>query len=137
MNDLGSDILLQRRGPYDGRKFLSQSPFRSGRFLTVTMICLVCLILVLYLMFRQRHELPIIVVLSMAGFTIAGIWWRAWRYLDRLRQLYLEGSIKEVATGSPLDIALGVAAGAINDTLFFSFTTIGMLLAIIIRVITK
>jgi hypothetical protein len=61
-----------------------------------------------------------IFALAWAVFLIVEMWWRARAYLERIRELFMDGSIKEVAPGSPLDTVLGLAAGVTNELLFSS-----------------
>lgn len=131
---LEDESVLLRRGPYDGREIFCKPLFRSARFLATMVFCFVCLTLVVVILveFWNRFSESTVLVLGLIGFTVAGIWWRAWRYLDRLRQLYVEGSIQDVKTGSPLDIALGVAAGVAIDTLVFSLGMVALLLVFVL-----
>src|SRR5208282_3940837 len=130
MSDLD---LVGRRGAFDGQKFFSRSPFRSGYFLVVTSLCMAGAVYGVSILYRYRHQMPSQGTTSLLVFVCGFVypWWRAVRYHERLHQVYVEGSLVELEPGSAMDVALGVAAGAINDSLFFCFTTMLALLAYI------
>lgn len=116
----GNGVPLSR-----GPRFFSRSAFRSGLFLSVTALCLVGVLSDLYIVCKYWHALS---PASVTGFWIfacglIGPWWRALRYHERMQQLYLEGSVSKVEAGSAMDVALNVAAGGMNDSLFFCFAT--------------
>jgi hypothetical protein len=115
-----SDLTLR-----PGARFFSRSAYRSGVFITVTALCLFGGLGDLYVVSRYWHKLSSV---SVAGFWIfacgfVGPWWRALRYHGRLQQLYMEGSIEKIEPGSAMDVALDIAMRAMNDSLFFCFTT--------------
>ena len=124
-------LLRYRRGTVDGHKFFSRTPFRSGYFVIVTAICLACIILAAFITYRNWDRLTgvqILIIFQVAWGGIAGTWWGALQSIDRVRQLYAEGSITEVEPGSPLDVALAVAAGAITHILFCFSITVAIVL---------
>ena len=126
------DLLLIRRGPMDGQKFFSQSPFRSLKFLLASAACLGGIaydILVLYWHW-QRLWTSVAWILIGVVVGLGGTWWVAYRYIQRVRDLYSEGSVGDVEPGSPLDVVLGIAAGAINETLLSCFISIILLLGL-------
>jgi|SRR5258708_6383959 len=127
------ELLLERRGPINGPQFFSKSPFRSGHFIAATGTCVIGAVLGLFLLNRSWHSFAGPVIFGFVELGILNIWWRAYRYLGKLRDLHLEGAIREVEPGSPLDLALGVAADATNDLLFFGSTTIASLTFMLIR----
>lgn len=126
-----------QRGPIDGRKFFSRSPFRSGYFLIATAVSWGCVVLVLRILLRHWPHLPSggVVILSLIVMGIAQAWVRGYRYIDRLRQLYSGAVLTHVEAGSPLDIALGVAAGVTNNLLFYSLTTLALSLVYVDRLL--
>jgi hypothetical protein len=131
--DVSEDSLSARRGAFDGQKFFSRSPFRSAYFLVITALCASGTIFGLSILYRYRVLLS---TEGMAGFLIfvCGFlfpWWRVLRYHELVRQLYSEGSVTNVEPGSALDVALGVAAGVIVNSLFYAFATMLALLAYI------
>lgn len=127
------ESLLERRGPIDGRRFFSKSPFQSGYFIAATGTCVIAAALGFFYLNRSWHTSAGPVIFSMVEVGILNIWWRAHRYLMRLRILYMEGAIRMVEPGSPLDLALGVAAGVTNDLLFFGSGTIAFLVFMLTR----
>ena len=122
-----------KRGPIDRHKFFSRSPFRSLSFLVVTTLCFSGVVLGLWIIYLGwRHwsvYFPSGLIVFICGFVYP--WWRALLYHEKMEQLYSDGSISDVTPGSALDVALSVAAGGINDLLFYCFTTMGALLAYI------
>jgi hypothetical protein len=115
------ELLLIKRGPIDGPKFFLESPFRSGYFLAATAVSLVGVFTALFILYAEWQRLSTFqaAVIWTVGYGLSVTWWRAYRYTKRGRGLYLDGSITEVEPGSPLEIALGIAAGAITEILFF------------------
>ena len=122
-----------RQGPLDERKLSSRSPFRSGYFLVVTSLCLGGALYGFSILYRFWPRLSSQgtagLLIFVCGFVYP--WWKTLRYHDRMRELYLEGSVTEVEQGSPLGVALESAAGAIHDSLFYCFVTMLALLAYI------
>ena len=117
--------LVARRGSMDGNKFFSRSAFRSIPFVVVTAIGVVGLFLafwILYLDKQARSTAPLSLIALVGAFYYP--WWAALRYHERIEALYLEGSLKGVEPGSAIDVALSVAAGAINSLLFSCFSAI-------------
>jgi hypothetical protein len=115
------ELLLARRGPIDGCKFFSRSPFRSAYFLLATSVCLAGVLLDIFILYQYWQKLSTYAaaVLWTVGYGLTVAWWRGHHYIGLVRDLYLDGSITEAEKGSPLDITLGVAAGAINQILIF------------------
>jgi hypothetical protein len=131
------DLLMMRRGPIDGRKFFSRSPFQSGYFITATSVCLAALTMDIVILYQQWDRLSsfTLSMLCLVAIGVVNTLWRGYRYLGRVRDLYLDGFIANVEPGSPLDIAMGVAAGAINEMLFFSFSTMVLLLGCVLNIL--
>ena len=134
MNMTNSSLLPYRRGPVDGHKFFSRSPFRSVYFLVMTLGCIASLVFAVYLMYRNWgklgfNEFTTVIWISWAG--IITTWIRALMAIDRVRQLYFEGSITKVDPGSPMDVALGTAAEAIINNLFFYSGSVLVLLMLL------
>jgi hypothetical protein len=116
------DLLRDKRGPVDGYRFFSRPLFYSARILVPGVICLACIVVdatLLGLHWRQVSQLTAYVIYALSVLLI-GFWLDFLNYLRRLRALYLEGELGEVEPGSPIDIALGVAAGGITTGLLFS-----------------
>lgn len=126
MATINNEQMLMRRGPFDGQKFFSISPFRSPYFMTATIVCFACILLILLIIYErwsQLHAIEVILLIQLAWGGIGVAWWRALQHIDRVRQLFGAQSLDEIEVGSPLDIALAAAGGAINDLLFFGFGT--------------
>jgi hypothetical protein len=117
----------------DGRLFFSRSPLRSARFVGVTGAGLVCIALVVFVLYRGWHRLLFVGVSAIAviGYTIVGLWWRSWRCIARIREVYATESMEKAKLGSQMDILLGVAADLATDLLFFSFGIIALLLVLV------
>src|SRR6266849_6453545 len=118
MSDIGNFI--------DGRGLLTRSPFRSGYFVVASLMALGGLLANAYMICRYWRAMGVygaFVLGSLVGVEQIYQWWRALRYYAKLRELY-SGSDIEMREGSPLGIALRVAAGGIVDLLFFSYGTI-------------
>jgi hypothetical protein len=124
------ELLLARRGPIDGRKFFSRSPFCSVSFVLASAACLTGVLSDVFILYQYWRKLSTFAaaVVFLVGWGLVNTWWRALRYIGRARNLYLEGSIGDVERGSPLDIALGIAAGAITDILAFGSMSTMLLL---------
>lgn len=130
---MSASELSVRRGAFDGQRFFSGSPFRSWYFLVVSSLCLGGAIYGLSILYRYWPRLSSQgttgLLIFVCGFVYP--WWKALQYHDRVRQLYLEGTVIQAEPGSILDVALGTAAGAIHDSLFYCFVTMVALLAYI------
>jgi hypothetical protein len=124
-------LLPFRRGPFDGQKFFSRSPFRSGYFLTASAACLLSLCITFVVMYRNWGRLGTfeVILLAQLAWGLGMTWWRNLQNIDRVRQLYEEGSITKVEPGSPLDVALASAGGATNELLFFYSASTAILVA--------
>jgi hypothetical protein len=108
----------------DGRSFLIDSPFRSGRFWIVTALGLGAFATDILILILFRHLLSVYIIAGLAvlvGVQIVYQWWRILRYYARIRSLYSMKSADEAEEGSPLDLALRVAAGGLSDLLFYCF----------------
>ena len=115
------DVLKDKRGPISGLSFFSRSPFYSLRVLVVGATNLVCVFLDASLLIRFWDRMPSHAkhVLIIFGVVLVFSWWGSIRNLNRLRDLYinLDQETTGAGPGSPMDIALGVAAGGITDCL--------------------
>jgi len=108
----------------DGRGFLMGSPFRSVYFLITSVVGVGCIVVDVYLLYRYRQTLTISAALMLStliGLQLIYQWWRVLRYRAKILEAYSKGSEEEVKGGSPLDVALRVAAGGMIDLLFFSY----------------
>lgn len=114
-----AELLKDKRGFIDGREFFSRSPFFNPSFLGGIVATLICIFMALCLavVFRNRVSLGIVWVLASLCGVLLMAWTGALRHIRRLRSLYKDGLIGTVEAGSPIDIALGVAANAIIEWL--------------------
>jgi hypothetical protein len=119
--------------PYiDGRRFLTQSPLRSTWFLIPTALGVAALIIDAALLVRYQHLLNVnasIALGALVGAQLIYQWWRTLRYYRKIRELYTTKAGDEAEDGSPLDLALRIAAGGLSDVLFYSY---GMALIMLI-----
>jgi len=126
MNDLRTFV--------DGRCFLTGSPFRSMHFVVASTLGLVAFVVDVCVIYRHRETLNIYVAVVLGiliGVQIIYQWWRALRYYSKIRKLYAMRSEEEARAGTPLDIALRIAAGGITDILFYCY---GMTLVALILI---
>jgi hypothetical protein len=115
------DLLLDKRGPVAGFKFFSKSPLQSPRLLFIGISNAACLVFDLSVLFRHWFEMHAHAryVLIAVGAVLLISFLGSIRNLTRLRALYLDldEETHKAGQGSPMDIALGVAAGGITDCL--------------------
>jgi len=107
----------------DGRKFLTGSPFRSGYFITVSLIGLASIGFMVFIIQQHRRVLTtnyVIVLCSMIGGQTIYQWLRSLRYFRRIRELFSQAEISHGGTSDSIELALRVAAGAIVDILFYT-----------------
>jgi hypothetical protein len=131
-------IQVERRGPIDGIKFFSYSPFRSIFFCVVTGIGLTDLVFALYILLRYTHDNPgASSALWLAAIGVLSAWILAARQFGNLRALYLnESALVEVTRGSAFDVALGSAVGLTIGCLYFLYGAIFLLLALAYRLLS-
>jgi hypothetical protein len=112
-------LLRDKRGIIDGRLFFSRSPFRSPHFLAASAMNLACIVAELILVFGHTGRVSPSTELTFVGVgaLLTLSWFGTLRHIRRVRAIYQEGLVKEPEAGSPLDVALGVAASAIFDWL--------------------
>jgi hypothetical protein len=118
----------------DGRRFLKDSPFRSGYFWVVSAMGLAAILVDAYILYRHWQSLNVFVAILLGvpiGAQLIYQWLRTLRYYSRVRELYLRKSDEEAQDGSPLDSALRIAAGGLTDLLFYCY---GMTLVALILV---
>jgi prolipoprotein diacylglyceryltransferase len=115
-----------RRGGMDGRKFFSRPLFRSPSFLFASAIWLLDAAILLMIIFEHAHQLgdAKTVALIVIFYLAIDAWWRARAYLDRVRDLFLDGTITEVVPGSALEILLSICARATTSVLHGGGTVI-------------
>jgi hypothetical protein len=87
--------------------------------------------------FWQKLSTIKAMLFGLVGWGLVNTWWRALRYIGRVRDLYREGSVTEVEQGSPLDIAVGVAAGAISDILFFGSGATVLSMGFVVKLLNR
>jgi hypothetical protein len=111
-------------------KFFLQSPYRNGYFLTVSLLLFmdigVCGLILAK--FWKRFGFFGFSWLGLGMFLLIGLWFLALRAHERLSFLFTNGQIEELEIGSPLDVALGIAAHVSNVGLFLAFGAAAALL---------
>jgi hypothetical protein len=113
------DLLKDKRGTIDGREFFSRSPFRSRHFLMATGTILACLVMELVIVTHLSGRISSSGAwfLTTLSLLLLVSWFSALRHIRRMRALYKEGLIGDIEAGSPMDIALGIAAVELIDWL--------------------
>lgn len=114
-----AELLKDKRGIIDGREFFSRSPFLNPHFLVGTIASFICIFMAfgIAIVYRDRVSLGIVWELASLCGVLPMAWLGVFRHIKRLRSLYKEGLIGKVEAGSPMDVALGVAANAIIEWL--------------------
>jgi len=113
------ELLKDKRGIIDGRLFFSKSPFLNMYFLIGAIASILCVLMAVAIALLHRATLSTgiaWILIILCGF-LPICWIEVLRHIRRLRSLYDEGLINDVEAGSPMDIALGVAANAITESL--------------------
>jgi hypothetical protein len=122
MSTFISPLALQEaRGPIDGRRFFSQSPFRSWNFLAVSAECFVGIVYAFYLMYSHWYGWFGSLVYSSIVIGFVYSWFSMLFSFQRVRDLDHGVALKDVEPGSPLDVALGAAAWAPLQTLIYCY----------------
>jgi hypothetical protein len=122
----------------DGKKFFSKSPFRSGYFIIATLVCAACMVLFAYTIYNYWSRLwqfEVLILFQVAWGGVAATWWRVFRYISRVRELF-DGDLSEtLEPSSPLNVVMNVAASAINELMFFLYGSICLLVVYIISLL--
>jgi hypothetical protein len=113
----------KRQVPIDGRRFFSRSPLGSTYFQSVSATCFVGLLYDVYLACSYMHVNG--TMNGLVGFIFIGTgfaypWMTIVLNHRRIQRLYANGELKDVPEGSPLDVALGLAAWGPLQALFYS-----------------
>lgn len=121
MSDIGTSA--------EGRSFPAAWPFGSVSLVVVSILGFAAVTVDVYLIFRYWNTAPAFVAPILAipiGVQLVYQWWRVMRYRAKIRDLYP----KDSDYGSPLDLAVRVAAEGMIDILFFSYgiTTVALIL---------
>jgi hypothetical protein len=112
MSDIGKSV--------GGRRSSAASPFRSLSFVVASILGLCAVMIDVYLICRYWHTAPAQVAPMLAlpiGLQLIYQWWRALRCRRKIQELYSKAS----DDGSPLDVAVRVAAEGMIDVLSFSY----------------
>jgi hypothetical protein len=107
--------------------FFVASPFRSSAFLVALLLLLVLVISNIILVIVYWKQLSF----GGASFLLGALTWlgavssmvRAFRYHERIRDLFVVGLVNQVPEESPLHVALDVAKSTMLDGLFYTFST--------------
>ena len=110
-------------------EFFARSPFRSSYFLWNTAFLVLDFCAGTLVFVRYWERLPdatrMNVVIVMVGMLI--LWARALVDHRKVHSLYARGEIRDVAPGSPLDVALRAAASMTHFGMMYSFLAVGFL----------
>jgi len=133
------NLLFTGSSTIDGKVFFSHSPFRSGYFLAATGACTIAVLLNGFTLYRywQRLSPNKASILCLVEWGVIITWWRGFRHLERIRELYLQGQITDAEPGSPINIVLGTVAVATSEMLFFSFSTMWLVQAYLIKLLSE
>jgi hypothetical protein len=91
---------------------------------------------IIYRHWRTAGVYAALILSTLIGVQLIYQWLRVLRYYAKLRDLY-SGSDEEIRAGSPLGVALRIAAGGMINLLFFSFGTILLALILIGVLLTR
>jgi hypothetical protein len=111
------------RGYIDGRSFLTGSTFRSGYFLSASIVGLCAVVIDVYILIHHWQALnkgAVVVLGGLIGVQLIYQWWRTLRYYSKVRELYSMRS-EDARDGTPLDVALRIAVGGLVDILFYCY----------------
>lgn len=116
---LYSEYLRDKRGIIDGNDFFSKSAFRSKFVLIAIISTIVCITMILVILFSHWKQISMTIMWPLiADISILFIsWFGALQHIQRMRRLFKDELVGQIEAGSPMDIALGIAAGAICDWL--------------------
>jgi hypothetical protein len=110
--------------------FFFQSPFRSWKFVINTTVVVALSLGLVFVLFRNWSNWSATFRLVwIAFFILQGAIYPFIRVLQnhrKINELYLAGKITEQSAESQIDELLSVADGALNDGLFYSLTTLGI-----------
>lgn len=103
-------------------KFYLQSPFRFHYFRSVSLIFFMDIVLcaLILLKYWRRFGFFSFLWLGCGMFTLIALWFLALRTHERLSLLFTARQVEKLEIGSPLEIALGVAAQVTNVGLGFA-----------------
>jgi hypothetical protein len=117
-----ADWFTISRNVLGASKFYLQSPFRFSYFRAVSVIFFVDIVVcaLILLKFWRRFGFFSFGWLGCGMFLLVALWFLALRTHERLNLLLTTGQVEKLEIGSPLDIALGVAATVTNVGFFFA-----------------
>ncbi|MGB8656145.1 MAG: hypothetical protein WCD23_16625 [Candidatus Acidiferrales bacterium] len=106
--------------------FFVRSPLRSWRFVLSAVIYVAFVTVDLTVLFMYSSRMPsgssIFLILFLVG--SAAPVGRTLHQHSRINELYLAGKMGDVDPASPIHVALEVASDALNDGIFYLFTTL-------------
>jgi hypothetical protein len=120
------------------KQFFARSIFRSGLFITVSLVGVTCIALELLIAYRYWTKLSDAVIAGLA-LVLAGIvnsWRKALSYHERIRERSLDGATNDVAIKATLAVALETVERFATDVLIFCFSSIFLLLIIVNHVLS-
>lgn len=118
-----------------GREFFSQSPFRSGWFLIAAVVFIVIILGSAAFFAVCWNRIPagmrVFLLLVVCVRSVNCMWAAIVRH-KKLRTMYFPGSVRNIPPGSPITVALDVAARAILDDLFYTNATLLVVLLLVV-----
>jgi hypothetical protein len=128
-----NQVSEEYRGDIEGRIFFSRSPFQSGYFLVASAVCFGCVILDVFILYRNWLYLSMgtAACLTLVGIGVASAWLRMYQRLGQIGELYISFYTVNGKPETHVDIMLGLAASMALDSIFFSVSTIVLLLGIL------
>jgi hypothetical protein len=134
--------LRKVRGPIDGRRFFSTPLFRSYNFMALTAIALTGVVYDFYLAisaishFHSIAENWMVVFLFIAtGFAYS--WLAVVLNFRRIQAISPDQRSENIEEGSPIDIALGVAAWCPQQALMYCYGSMILMEVFIGRLLSK
>ena len=116
-------------------QFFAKSPFRSYYFVANTVTLVLAIFLCVGVLVRYWGRLPEFTGMWL-GIAIGGtlmLWARALRDHGKVREFFTKGQIGQVSPGSPLDVALHVAATMTHLGLMYTFLFVAVLVVQVAR----
>ena len=116
-------------------QFFARSPFRSYYFVANTVTLVLAIFLCVGVLVRYWGRFPEFTA-TWVGAAIAAmllLWGRALRDHRKIRELYTRGQIGQVSPGSPLDVALRVAASMTHLGLTYTILLVSALVVQLAR----
>lgn len=120
-------------------QFFTRPIFRSGLFITVSLVGMTCIALELVIAYRYWTRLSDAVIAGLA-LVLAGIvnsWRKALSYHERIRERsMINGTTNDIGIKATLAVALEIIERFATDVLIFCFASVFLLLIILNHVLS-